>query len=107
MSIFLVLVAVAVLGAVAFALLGGRRAGGQDTTPAVDFAGLVEPTPSLAAVLLPDEPDAADVGAVRFAPALRGYRMDQVDEVLDRLAVALEERDATIAELRQARQDYL
>nr|WP_228720881.1 DivIVA domain-containing protein [Arthrobacter sp. 260] len=87
-------------------MVGGRRSGGQDTTPDVGFAGLVEPTPSLPAVLLPDEPDAADVGAIRFAPALRGYRMDQVDEVLDRLAAALEERDATIAELRQTRQDH-
>ena len=106
MSIFLVLVAIAVLGAVAFALVGGGRTRGQDTTPDGDFAGLVEPSPSLPAVLLPDEPDAADVGAVRFAPALRGYRVDQVDEVLDRLAAALEERDATIAELRQAHQDH-
>nr|WP_205207880.1 DivIVA domain-containing protein [Arthrobacter sp. 147(2020)] len=100
------MVAIAVLGAVAFALVGGRRPGGQDTTPDDGFAGLVEPTPSLPSVLLPDEPDAADVGAIRFAPALRGYRMDQVDEVLDRLAAALEERDTTIAELRQARQDH-
>lgn len=106
MSIFLVLVAIAVLGAVAFALVGGRRPGRQDTTPDDDFTGLVEPSPSLPAVLLPDEPNAADVGAIRFAPALRGYRMDQVDEVLDRLAGALEERDATIAELRHARQDH-
>lgn len=106
MSIFLVLVAIAVLGSVAFALVGRRRPDGRDAVPYSDFAGLVEPAPSLPAVLLPDDPDAADVGAVRFAPALRGYRMDQVDEVLDRLAAVLEERDATIAGLRQARQDH-
>lgn len=106
MSIFLVLVAIAVLGAVAFALVDRRRPDGQEAVPHHDFAGLGEPAPSLPAVLLPDEPDAADVGAIRFAPALRGYRMDQVDEVLDRLAAALEERDATIAELRRAPQDH-
>lgn len=68
-------------------------------------AGLVEPAPSLPAVLLPDDPQPSDVDQIRFAPALRGYRMDQVDEVLEKLASALADRDATIAELQQARQD--
>lgn len=51
-----------------------------------------------------DQPlDAEDVAAVRFAVALRGYRMDEVDMVLDRLARELTERDARIAELSQTR----
>lgn len=34
---------------------------------------------------------AEDVDLVRFDTALRGYRMDQVDEVLDRLRVRISE----------------
>lgn len=40
---------------------------------------------------------AADVKAARFDRALRGYRMDQVDAVLDRLAAELAARDETPA----------
>ena len=42
-----------------------------------------------------------DVGGLRFALAFRGYRMDQVDDVLDRLSVELSERDAEIARLKE------
>ncbi len=47
---------------------------------------------------LPDErisPD--DVAGVRFSLTVRGYRMSEVDEVLDRLAWELSQRDAHIA----------
>ena len=71
-----------------------------DTAPRWNGLGLVEPVASLPPVLLPDAPSARDVDALRFGLGLRGYRMDQVDEVLDRLAAALEERDAVISELR-------
>jgi DivIVA domain-containing protein len=40
-----------------------------------------------------------DVDGVRFAVGMRGYRMDEVDDVLDRLAGEVEARDARIAEL--------
>jgi DivIVA domain-containing protein len=43
--------------------------------------------------------DRADVDALRFTLALRGYRMDEVDDVLDRLLDELDRRDARIAEL--------
>lgn len=43
----------------------------------------------------------ADVVAVRFAVGLRGYRMDQVDLVLDRLAAEVAAKDARIAALQQ------
>jgi DivIVA domain-containing protein len=45
---------------------------------------------------LPDDRDlgAADIDRVRFALGVRGYRMDQVDEVLDRFAAELTRRDA-------------
>ena len=49
---------------------------------------------------LPQEPlTVDDVDGVRFSMALRGYRMDEVDAVLARLARELEDRDRRIAEL--------
>nr|WP_229326620.1 DivIVA domain-containing protein [Streptomyces sp. UNOC14_S4] len=44
----------------------------------------------------------ADVEAVRLPVALRGYRMAETDDVLDRLGAELAERDARIAELERA-----
>jgi DivIVA domain-containing protein len=41
----------------------------------------------------------ADVDALRFTLALRGYRMDEVDDVIDRLLAELDRKDARIAEL--------
>ena len=87
MPIVVLLVIVAALGAAAVVLAG--RSGRQ-----ADFA------PDRARFVLPDEPlHAADVDGVRFAVGLRGYRMDQVDEVMDRLAAELTERDRRLAEL--------
>jgi DivIVA domain-containing protein len=40
------------------------------------------------------------VAAVRFPVVLRGYRMDDVDAVLDRLSREMADRDAVIRELR-------
>lgn len=49
--------------------------------------GMPEPSSTVAPVRLPSGPLAGtDVHGLRFAPALRGYRMDQVDDALDRLA---------------------
>ena len=42
------------------------------------------------------------VDGLRFSLAFRGYRMDEVDAVLDRLAAELEARDRRIAELEVA-----
>lgn len=59
-------------------------------------------------VVLPDgslTPD--DVAAVRFPMALRGYRMSDVDAVLDRLAGELDARDRRIAELTRASEQRL
>ncbi|MFC4493555.1 DivIVA domain-containing protein [Streptomyces ovatisporus] len=44
----------------------------------------------------------ADVDALRLPVTARGYRMQQVDDVLDRLGAELAERDARIAELESA-----
>lgn len=50
--------------------------------------------------LPPDRPLLrSDIDAVRLPVAVRGYRMLDVDEVLDRLGAELAERDARIAEL--------
>jgi DivIVA domain-containing protein len=117
-TIFLVILAILLMGATAVlasgrpvpaafqhigagfrAASGAGSAGHDDDSPGSGM-GLVEPVASLPPVLLPDTPSARDVDAVRFGLGLRGYRMDQVDEVLDRLAAALEERDAVIRDLR-------
>jgi DivIVA domain-containing protein len=41
-----------------------------------------------------------DVRALRISVVLRGYRMTEVDWLLDQFALALDERDAEIAALR-------
>ncbi|MFF7632648.1 DivIVA domain-containing protein [Kitasatospora sp. NPDC008050] len=43
-----------------------------------------------------------DVDAIRLPMAVRGYRMDEVDDVLDRLGAELSYRDTRIAELEAA-----
>jgi DivIVA domain-containing protein len=102
-SIFLVFLAAALLIGTAAAAAGLRLRGsgrGARRGPWV-FQGLAEPAGALPPVLLPENPRAADVGAVRFGRALQGYRTDQVHEVLERLAGALAERDVLIEELRR------
>ncbi|WP_329175021.1 DivIVA domain-containing protein [Streptomyces sp. NBC_01477] len=44
----------------------------------------------------------SDIDAVRLPVTVRGYRMLDVDEVLDRLGAELAERDARIAELESS-----
>ena len=53
-------------------------------------------------VELPDDRPVTgdDVRALRISPAVRGYRMAEVDWLLDQLARTLDERDAAIAALR-------
>ncbi|MDQ3732606.1 MAG: DivIVA domain-containing protein [Actinomycetota bacterium] len=52
-------------------------------------------------VVLPADrpPDAGDIEALRLSVVLRGYRMLEVDWVLDRLSEALTEKDRQIAAL--------
>ena len=63
---------------------------------------MAEPLPTLPPVLLPEAQDvtAHDIQDIRFAVGLRGYRTDQVDQVLARLSAAIEMRDQQIADLR-------
>lgn len=89
MSLFLLLLALALVGGVA-AVATGRVRG-----------GLEDPTTSRPYRPVPEGPlSPADVDAVRFSLGLRGYRMDEVDAVLDRLRDELAERDAELAGLR-------
>ncbi|SEN52883.1 DivIVA domain-containing protein [Actinacidiphila rubida] len=85
---FMLIALVAVVAAVAMAVLG-------------DGGALKEAEPDRIDDRLP--PDRAllrtDIDAVRLPVAVRGYRMLDVDEVLDRLGAELAERDARIAEL--------
>lgn len=88
MTLLLALLVLAVVVAVA-AVATGRITGGLD-----------DPASSLPARLLPDgDVTASDVERVRFSPALRGYRMDEVDRVLDRLVAELARRDEVVAGL--------
>jgi DivIVA domain-containing protein len=53
-------------------------------------------------VELPDDRPVAgdDIRALRISPAVRGYRMTEVDWLLDQFAQTLDERDREIAQLR-------
>ncbi|HIY86858.1 MAG TPA: DivIVA domain-containing protein [Candidatus Yaniella excrementavium] len=64
---------------------------------------LAEPLPSLPPVLLPEahEIAARDISDIRFAVGLRGYRTDQVDQVLERLTVVVQDRDQQISQLQK------
>ena len=86
MSFFLVFLAVLLIGAVIWTSVGGRagKQGGRQL-PSVLVGGLEEPPANLPPVLLPANAAPQDVDSVRFSLGLRGYRMDQVDQVLDEL----------------------
>jgi DivIVA domain-containing protein len=104
-SFFLVFLAIVLIGATA--LIGTdlgagmlrRKRGGVPLARDGFNDGFDEPVASLPPVLLPDHATPADVDHVRFALGLRGYRMDQVDQVLDELRDQLAARDRKIADL--------
>ena len=94
MTLLWLLLIVAVIGVVGVVASGY---GGAMSTPEPDLPPLGLP----AGPLRPE-----DLDAVRFSTAVRGYRMDQVDVVLDRLRSELAARDETIAELRSGRREH-
>ena len=101
MSFFLVFLAVVLVAAVLWAVLGGRsRKTGGVALPTLLDGGFGDPPANLPPVLLPEHAGPEDVARLRFSLGLRGYRMDQVDQVLDELADQLAARDAELAELR-------
>jgi DivIVA domain-containing protein len=118
-SFFLVFLAVVLIGATLWAGAGGRRGilrgfrnirrgTKPDAAPAEDepeaagllYGGFTQPPANLPPVLLPANAAPADVDHVRFALGLRGYRMDQVDQVLDELRDQLAAKDAELVQLR-------
>ncbi|SDW28715.1 DivIVA domain-containing protein [Arthrobacter sp. cf158] len=91
-SFFLVFLAIVLIGAALYfgaGIVRGRSIG----------AGFDDPVPTLPPVLLPAEAKPSDVDSLRFALGLRGYRMDQVDQVLDELRDQLEAKDREIERL--------
>ncbi len=81
MIVFLLAVLLLVIGAVVAVVLG--RTGGMSVE-------LAEPVRPLAPLSLPDGPlGPDDLATVRLDRAIRGYRMDQVDDLLDRLRLQL------------------
>ena len=88
MSLVLLLVILAVIGGIAVVAAG--RGGGLP-----DVESERSPTGALPAGSV----DRAGVDGLRFNLALRGYRMDEVDVVLDRLVDELDRRGARIVEL--------
>jgi hypothetical protein len=85
---FMLIALVAVVAAVAMAVLGDGGALRDSEPDRIDDR------------LPPDRPLVrTDIDGVRLPIAVRGYRMLDVDEVLDRLGAELAERDARIAEL--------
>lgn len=88
MSLALLLLGVAVVGAVVAVAVGRLP------------AGMPPPVGSSPHRPLPlRELAAEDLDDVRFSLAVRGYRQDEVDGVLDRLRTELAERDQRLAEL--------
>ncbi len=80
MILFLVLIVILLIGLTTAAVMG--RIGGfmADATSSQSFVGLPEGTLST-----------QDIAQLHFDQALRGYRMDQVDQVLDALTARLGE----------------
>ncbi|MGI5457771.1 DivIVA domain-containing protein [Streptomyces sp. CA-249302] len=94
MFLFLVVALAVVVAAVTLAVVGGGE--GEGPLPEVDPERLQDPLPL-------DRPvGRADVDALRFPLAARGYRMADVDDALNRVAAELAERDARIADLESA-----
>jgi DivIVA domain-containing protein len=88
MEWFIAVVAVAALGVAAMAAAGGMGEMSKD------------PVHDTYRQDLPERPlGPEDIRRLRFGVALRGYAMAQVDDVLERLAREIAEKDATIAAL--------
>jgi len=86
--VFLLLIVVLLIGLTAAAVLG--RVGGFLAEPTSSHAFSGVPTGLLSA---------DDIGRLHFDQGLRGYRMDQVDEVIDALSARLRELEIEVASL--------
>jgi DivIVA domain-containing protein len=84
--VFLLLIVVLLIGLTAAAVMG--KIGGFMSEPTSSHAFSGVPTGSLSA---------DDIGQLHFDQGLRGYRMDQVDEVIDALSARLRELETEVA----------
>jgi len=110
-SFFLVFLAIVLVGAVVWAGAGrpagifrrarpsGARDSGLIDSGLLD-GGFEQPVANLPPVLLPADAAPADVDRVRFSLGLRGYRMDQVDQVLDDLRDQLAAKREEVEQLK-------
>ena len=111
-------VAVVLVAATLWAGAGGRRgilrtfrrgsgpdAGAEVPGNPILYSGFGQPPANLPPVLLPAEAVPADIDRVRFSLGLRGYRMDQVDQVLDDLRDQLAAKDKEVGVLRARLQE--
>ncbi|MFD3805751.1 DivIVA domain-containing protein [Streptomyces sp. NPDC058611] len=87
---FLMIALVVVVAAVTLAVVGG---GAEAVLPEAEPDRVADGLPETRPVVR------ADIDALRLPVAPRGYRMAEVDDVLERLAAELAERDARIARL--------
>jgi DivIVA domain-containing protein len=87
-SLLLLLVVLAVIAGIAV-VATGRGSGLDDVEPERSPGGALRGGPL----------ERADIDRLRFTLAFRGYRMDEVDDVLDRLVAELERKDARIRDL--------
>jgi DivIVA domain-containing protein len=92
-SFVLFVVGVLVVGGLLF-LAGSLLLGRGETQPPAQL--------DRSPVELPDDRPVTgdDVRALKISPAFRGYRMTEVDWLLDQFAQVLDERDEEIARLR-------
>lgn len=119
-SFFLVFLAIVLIGATVWAGAGnrhgvfrrGRSADGANIGANVSAnsgrlgagglldGGFEQPVANLPPVLLPAEAAPDDIDRIRFSLGLRGYRMDQVDQVLDELRDQLAAKQEEVERLR-------
>jgi DivIVA domain-containing protein len=89
--VFLLLIVILLIGLTAAAVMG--RIGGFMAEPTSSHAFAGVPGGSLSV---------DDIRELHFDQALRGYRMDQVDEVIDALSARLGDLEAEVASLQAA-----
>ena len=107
MTFIQVLIVLAVVAVVAAVAAGVVRGGLDEPASSLPATGLDDGLPGddllddgLPGDGLPGNGlSSGDLAQVRFSLGLRGYRMDEVDEVLDRAGVELDARDAQIRDL--------
>ena len=88
MILFLVLIVILLIGLVIAAVMGKIGGFMADPTSSQSFGGL------------PEGPLSTDnLAQLHFDQALRGYRMNQVDEVIDALSARVRELESEVASL--------